>query len=72
MSFKVYEGIVEQGQILLKTGIILPENKKVYVIVPDVKMDKKKVIQILSPRLVRRRDAARFKMTVTKEKPHAK
>ncbi len=31
----------------------------------------KKEIQILSPRLVHRDDAARFKMTVTKEQPNA-
>ncbi|MCI0550394.1 MAG: hypothetical protein L0287_05530 [Anaerolineae bacterium] len=72
MTVTTYEGVVEKGKIRLKAGVKLPENAKVYVIVPDLKTDKKKVIQILSPRLVRREDAARFKMTVTEEKPNAR
>jgi hypothetical protein len=72
MSIVTYEGVVEKGKIRLKAGVKLPENAKVYVVVPDVKMEKKKVVQILSPRLVRREDAARFKMTVTEEKPNAR
>jgi hypothetical protein len=72
MAVATYEGVVEKGKIRLKEGVKLPENAKVYVIVPDLKQDKKKVVQILSPRLVRRHDASRFKMTVTEEKPNAR
>jgi hypothetical protein len=72
MSVVTYEGVVEKGKIRLKAGVKLPENATVYVIVPNAKVDKKKVVQILSPRLVRREDAARFKMTVTEEKPNAR
>ncbi len=72
MAVTTYEGVVEKGKIRLKAGVKLPENAKVYVIVPDLKTDKKKVVQILSPHLVHRRDAARFKMTVTEEKPNAR
>lgn len=72
MTVTTYEGVVEKGKIRLKAGVKLPENAKVYVIVPDLKMDKKKVVQILSPRLVHCEDAARFKMTVTQEKPNAR
>ena len=72
MAVTTYEGVVEKGKIRLKAGIKLPENAKVYIVVPDLKMDKKKVIQILSPRLAHREDAARFKMTVTEEKPNAR
>ena len=72
MAVTTYEGVVEKGKIRLKKGIKLPEKAKVYVIVPDLKTDNKKVIQILSPRLVRREDSARFKMTVTEEKPNAR
>lgn len=71
MSVATYEGVVEKGKIRLKAGVKLPENAKVFVIVPDVNMEKKKVVQILSPRLVRREDAARFNMTVNEEKPNA-
>lgn len=72
MTVKTYEGVVEKGKIRLKAGVKLPENAKVYVIVPDSKVDKKKVVKVLSPRFVRRGDAARFEMTVTKEKPNAR
>ncbi len=71
MTIATYEGIVEKGKIRLKAGANLPENAKVYVIVTDaatsVKMDNKKVVQVLSPRLVHPKDAERFKLTVTEE-----
>ena len=72
MAVTTYEGVVEKGQIRLKDGVKLLENAKVFVIVPEVKTDKKKAVQILSPRLVHRSEAARFKMTVTEEKPNAR
>jgi hypothetical protein len=72
MTVTTYEGVIEKGKIRLKTRVKLPENAKVYVIVTDLNADKKKVIQILSPRLVHREDSAQFKMTVTEEKPNAR
>lgn len=72
MTVTTYEGVVEKGKIRLKAGVKLPENATVYVIVPDVKTDQKKVVQILSPQLTRREDAARFKMKVTTEKPNTR
>jgi len=66
MTRKVYEGIVEDGKIRLKANVKLPENTKVYIFVPDLKVDKKSVVQILSPHLIHREDAARFKMEVSK------
>jgi hypothetical protein len=73
MSVLSYEGIVKKGEIRLETGIKLPENAKVYVIVADVdvKLSGKKPVQILSPRLKDRKQAARFKLIVTEEKPNA-
>ena len=72
MAVTTYEGVVENGKIRLKAGVRLPEHARVYVVVPDLKTDKKKVVQILSPHLVHREDAARFKLTVTEEKPNAR
>ncbi len=72
MAVTTYEGVVEKGKIRLQEGVNLPENAKVYVIVPELKTDKKKTVQILSPRLANRADAARLKMTVTEEKPNAR
>jgi hypothetical protein len=36
MSVTTYQGTVENGQVRLAGNIRLPENAKVYVIVPDV------------------------------------
>jgi hypothetical protein len=65
MTVTTYEGVVEKGKIRLKTEVKLPENTKVYVIVPDLMIDEKKVIRMLTPRLANRKQAADFKMTVT-------
>jgi hypothetical protein len=72
MTVTTYEGIVEKGKIRLKAGVKLPENAKVYVIVADLKLDEKKAIRMLTPRLVNREQAADFKMQVTKVKPNAR
>jgi spore germination protein YaaH len=39
MSVSTYQGIVENGQVRLAENIHLPENAKVYVIVPDVELN---------------------------------
>ena len=72
MTILTYEGVVEKGKIRLKAGVKLPENARVYVIIPDLKLDEKKVIRMLTPRLVNRQQAADFKMQVTKVKPNAR
>jgi len=71
MTINTYEGVVEKGKIRLKSGVKLPENVRVYVIVTDLEMEKKKPIRVLTPRLARRGQAAQFKMRVSKEKPNA-
>jgi hypothetical protein len=75
MTLITYEGVVQKGSILLNEGVQLPENAKVYVVVTEevihVTLDRKKPVQILSPHFARRKDAARFKLTVTEEKPNA-
>jgi transcriptional regulator with XRE-family HTH domain len=68
---RVYEGVVENGQIFLKPGIKLPEDVKVYVTVTNefqVKISRKKPIKMLSPHLVLREQAAEYKVTVVEEK----
>ena len=71
MTITTYEGVVEKGKIRFKPGVKLPESVKVYVIVTDSKIEKKKIVQVLTPQLVHREQAARFKMQVTEEKPNA-
>ena len=72
MTVTTYEGVVQKGKIRLKAGVKLPENATVYVVVPDLKLDGKKVIRMLSPRLANRKQAADFKLQVTEIKPHAR
>lgn len=75
MTIVTYEGVVEKGNILLDENIQLPEHAKVYVIITEevipVTLDGKKPIQILSPRLVNRGDAEKFKLSVSEENPNA-
>lgn len=66
MALTTYEGIVEKGKIRLKTGIRLPENAKVYVIVPDLQAEKKKTARVRTPRLANRKQAGDFSMKVDK------
>jgi hypothetical protein len=66
MSITTYEGVVEKGKIRLKSGVKLPENVKVYVIVPELQTQKKKTARVLTPRLTHRKQAGDFKMKVDK------
>ena len=65
MRIITFEGIVEHGQIKLKTKVHLPDNTKVYVIVPDVQVEQS--ARITSPRLVHPEQAADFKMEIAAE-----
>ena len=67
MAVKTYEGVVEKGKIRLKSDVKLLENIKVYVVVPELQIEKKKTTRVLTPRLVHRRQASDFKMKVSKE-----
>lgn len=66
MSITTYEGVVEKGKIRLKSGVKLPENVKVYVIVPELQTQKKMTARILSPKLTHRKQASDFKLKVEK------
>jgi hypothetical protein len=67
MAITTYEGIVEKGTIRLKSSVRLPENMKVYVIVPEPQTEQQKATRIFSPRLAHRKQAADFEMKVSKE-----
>ena len=66
MALTTYEGVVEKGKIRLNTDVRLPENAKVYVIVPDAQTEKKKTVRVRTPRLTHRKQAGEFKMKVGK------
>lgn len=65
MSVITLEGIVEHGQIRLKTNIQLPENIKVFVVIPNIEVQQS--ARILSPRLANPEQVADFKMEVTED-----
>jgi hypothetical protein len=62
MPVLTLEGVVENGQIQLKTNIHLPDKTKVYVVIPD--FETKKEVHLFSPRLAHPEQAADFKKEV--------
>lgn len=69
MGIVTLEGIVEKGQIRLKPNLQLPDKTKVYVVVPDIQVEK--YARIFSPRLANPEQAADFKMEVAEESSSA-
>jgi hypothetical protein len=67
MAITTYEGVVEKGTIRLKSNVRLPENMRVYVIVPESQARQEKPPRVLTPRLAHRRQVADFKMKVSQE-----
>ena len=65
MTITAYEGVVEKGKIRLKLGVRLPEKAKVYVVVPDLEIEK--TARLLSPRLVNPAQSADFKMQIIED-----
>lgn len=62
MPIVTLEGIVKHGQITLNTPLSLPENTKVYVVIPDLRMEQS--TRLASPRLRHLAQAADFQMEV--------
>ncbi len=58
MAISTFEGIVENGQIRLRDNVTLPENTKVYVVIPDFEAVPQ--THVYSPRLVHPEQAADF------------
>jgi len=69
MSIMTVEGFVEDGRIHLKTRLQLPEKTRVYVLVPDMKVEEHG--HIFSPRLVNYQQGIDFKMQVIEEPSNA-
>ena len=68
MTISTYEGVVEKGKIRLKLGIKLPEKAKVYVIVPDLQVEK--TTRVITPHLAKPTQANEFTMEAgSTEKP---
>lgn len=65
MQIAAFEGVVENGRVRLNTDIRLPENTKVYVLIPND--EEKKIVRIFSPRLAHSEQAAAFKKEIVEE-----
>jgi hypothetical protein len=62
MPRRIIEGVVQNGKIRLRDDVPLPENIKVYVIVPD--QGDAPVARIPTPHLAHRNDAKHFRKQV--------
>jgi hypothetical protein len=69
MTITTYEGVVEKGKIRLNNSVHLPDNTKVYVVVPVTKA--KKNPRVTSPCLVHPRQVADFRMEVSEDNSNA-
>lgn len=63
MAVTTYEGVVEKGKIRLNVNVKLPENARVYVIVPDEPAQT--VSYVRTPRLKYPKQAKDFKLKVS-------
>jgi hypothetical protein len=66
MKVIAFEGVVENGCIKVPADISVPENTKVYIVVPTFSDEGvKQTFHIRSPRLVNPEDASAFIMEVS-------
>ncbi len=68
MGVITFEGVVDKGQIRLKTNVRLPDQAKVYVMIPDLEIHR---VHLASPRLVHPEQAADFRKEVIEVAPDA-
>lgn len=69
MNVTAVEGTVENGQIKLPANVHLPDNAKVYIVIPNPVVAP--VVHAGSPRFVHAGDAASFEKQVIQETPDA-
>ena len=65
MKIRTYEAIIENGQVRLPENAYIPDNTKVYVIVPPSEFASR--VRLASPRLARAEDSAAFAKEVEEE-----
>lgn len=69
MNVIAFEGIVDNGQIKLPADLHLPDQSKVFIVVPNAAP--KPVAHIFSPRLAHPEQANDFVLEVIEEEAHA-
>jgi len=62
MNVATFEGIVENGQVKLPKDVRVPEQTKVYVVIPGV--GQPNATRLMSPRLARPEQTQDFQITV--------
>lgn len=67
MSVVALEGIVDHGQIRLQPGVSLPDNTRVYVIVPQLQGNDIEHTHMHTPHLIHSEQAADFTLEVLSE-----
>ncbi len=73
MTIVTFEGIVDGGQIKLKSNVRLPDNTRVFVVVPDLSSGRiEETARIYSPKLSHPAQLADFTMEIVEEPPGAK
>jgi hypothetical protein len=70
MSAFTIEGIVENGEIRLLENLVLPENTKVLVVIPDAAPARQ--ARVYSPRLANKKQSADFVKQVIEAPTDAK
>ena len=70
MGVVTLEGVVEQGQIKLTSNVRLPEQTKVYIVVPDMQIAQ--TVHVHSPRLAHPEQITDFEMEVVESSPNAR
>ncbi|MDI6769041.1 MAG: hypothetical protein QMD04_05135 [Anaerolineales bacterium] len=70
MTITTYEGVVEKGKIRLNIGVRLPDNTKVYVVVPEVQAER--TARMMTPRLAHPEQASDFKMEIIEDNSNAR
>ncbi len=68
MGIMTFEGVVDKGQIYLKSSVVLPDKTKVYVLVPDLEIQQ---VHLVSPRLMHPEQIADFEKEVIEVAPDA-
>jgi hypothetical protein len=69
VTIATLEGIVENGRIRLRDNVTLPENTKVYIVIPD--LEPAPIVRVHSPRLAHPEQAGDFAKQVIEVSPDA-
>ena len=70
MGVVALEGIIEGGQVRIRSDVRLPDKTKVYVVIPGIQIEQ--VAHVFTPRLAHPAQAADFELEIVEEPSHAR